>query len=55
MGSHKKFIKIYKFFSSNIFYLQVGDRSIGIRKTIHDVCTVVQDMLKEVEAQVDLV
>merc|ERR1712241_1434432 len=30
---------------------QVGDRSIGIRKTIHDVCTVVQDMLKEVEAQ----
>lgn len=30
---------------------QVSDRSIGIRKTIHDVCTVVQDMLKEVEAQ----
>ena len=35
-----------------ILRFQVGDRSIGIRKTIHDVCTVVQDMLKEVEAQV---
>merc|ERR1711953_1065977 len=31
--------------------VQVGDRNIGVRKTIHDVCTVVQDMLKEVEAQ----
>merc|ERR1712242_616080 len=31
--------------------VQVSDRNIGIRKTIHDVCTVVQDMLKEVEAQ----
>lgn len=30
---------------------QVSDRVIAIRKTIHDVCTVVQDMLKEVEAQ----
>jgi len=30
---------------------QVSDRNIGVRKTIHDVCTVVQDMLKEVEAQ----
>ncbi len=27
----------------------ISDRSIGIRKTIHDVCTVVQDMLKEVK------
>merc|ERR1712045_374834 len=31
--------------------VQVSDRNIGVRKTIHDVCTVVQDMLKEVEAQ----
>merc|ERR1712079_981880 len=31
--------------------VQVSDRNIGIRKTINDVCTVVQDMLKEVEAQ----
>ena len=31
--------------------VQVSDRNIGTRKTIHDVCTVVQDMLKEVEAQ----
>jgi len=31
--------------------VQVSNRSIGARKTIHDVCTVVQDMLKEVEAQ----
>ena len=54
-GFHKKIIEFHKLFWSNIFYLQVGDRSIGIRKTIHDVCTVVQDMLKEVEAQVDLV
>jgi len=30
---------------------QVSDRNLGIRKTILDVCTVVQDMLKEVEAQ----
>merc|ERR1712241_917538 len=31
--------------------VQVSNRSIAARKTIHDVCTVVQDMLKEVEAQ----
>merc|ERR1712130_607306 len=31
--------------------VQVSNRAIGARKTIHDVCTVVQDMLKEVEAQ----
>merc|ERR1712213_64923 len=31
--------------------VQVSNRSMGARKTIHDVCTVVQDMLKEVEAQ----
>ena len=31
--------------------VQVSNRAIGVRKTIHDVCTVVQDMLKEVEAQ----
>jgi len=31
--------------------VQVSDRNMGARKTIHDVCTVVQDMLKEVEAQ----
>ncbi len=30
----------------------ISDRSIGIRKTIHDVCTVVQDMLKEVKSTV---
>jgi len=30
---------------------QVTDRALNIRKTIHEVCTVVQDMLKEVEAQ----
>jgi len=30
---------------------QVTSRSLSIRKTIHDVCTVVQDMLKEVEVQ----
>ena len=30
---------------------QVSNRAIGCRKTIHDICTVVQDMLKEVEAQ----
>ena len=40
------------YFPHLILRFQVGDRSIGIRKTIHDVCTVVQDMLKEVEAQV---
>ena len=31
--------------------VQVSTRAVGVRKTIHDVCTVVQDMLKEVEAQ----
>ena len=31
--------------------VQVSNRSMAARKTIHDVCTVVQDMLKEVEAQ----
>ena len=31
--------------------VQVNNRAVGVRKTIHDVCTVVQDMLKEVEAQ----
>merc|ERR1711874_657286 len=31
--------------------VQVSNRSIAARKTIHDVCTVVQDMLKEVEAK----
>jgi len=31
--------------------VQVNNRALGVRKTIHDVCTVVQDMLKEVEAQ----
>ena len=31
--------------------VQVSDRNIGVRKTINDVCTVVQDMLKEVEVQ----
>jgi len=30
---------------------QVTSRNLSIRKTIHDVCTVVQDMLKEVEVQ----
>jgi len=30
---------------------QVTSRALGVRKTIHEVCTVVQDMLKEVEAQ----
>merc|ERR1711950_62848 len=31
--------------------VQVSNRSMAARKTIHDVCTAVQDMLKEVEAQ----